>query len=86
MTTQDKRYPALEDGDPMPFGKHKDEPMVDVPARYLVWLWNEGLGAEYGKSNCWKDSLPAWMQLKAKLANYIWNCKEDLSKETGELL
>lgn len=33
---------SLEDTDVMPFGKHKGEPMQDVPARYLHWLWNEG--------------------------------------------
>ena len=31
----------LEDTDPMPFGKHKGEPMQDVPASYLHWLWQE---------------------------------------------
>lgn len=31
----------LDDLDPMPFGKHKGEPMQDVPARYLHWLWGE---------------------------------------------
>lgn len=31
----------LEDTDPMPFGKHKGEPMQDVPASYLHWLWKE---------------------------------------------
>lgn len=32
----------LQDTDPMPFGKHKEVPMQDVPARYLHWLWNDG--------------------------------------------
>jgi len=32
----------LEDTDPMPFGKHKGQPMQDVPARYLHWLWTNG--------------------------------------------
>lgn len=26
----------------MPFGKHKGEPMQDVPAPYLHWLWTNG--------------------------------------------
>lgn len=42
MTSQDKRYPALADLDPMPFGKFKGKPMQDVPATYLRWLKNEG--------------------------------------------
>lgn len=25
----------------MPWGKHKGMHMVDVPARYLFWLWSE---------------------------------------------
>ena len=32
---------TLADTDPMPFGKHKGEPMQDVPASYLHWLWKE---------------------------------------------
>lgn len=31
----------LNDTDPMPFGKHKDVPMQDVPASYLHWLWQQ---------------------------------------------
>lgn len=27
----------------MPFGKHKGEPMQDVPASYLHYLWQNGL-------------------------------------------
>lgn len=26
----------------MPFGKHKGQPMQDVPASYLHWLWANG--------------------------------------------
>ena len=33
----------LQDTDPMPFGKHKGEPMQDGPADYLHWLWTNGL-------------------------------------------
>ena len=32
----------LTDTDPMPFGKHKDKLMQDVPASYLLWLWYDG--------------------------------------------
>lgn len=27
----------------MPFGKHKGEPMQDVPASYLHYIWQNGL-------------------------------------------
>jgi hypothetical protein len=29
----------LEDGDPMPWGKHAGTPLQDVPASYFNWLW-----------------------------------------------
>ena len=29
--------------DPMPFGKWRGTPMKDVPAKYLFWLWINGL-------------------------------------------
>jgi hypothetical protein len=32
----------LEDWDLMPFGKHKNRPMQDVPSSYLHWLWMQG--------------------------------------------
>jgi len=32
----------LNDTDKMPFGKYKGEPMQDVPASYLHWLWSNG--------------------------------------------
>lgn len=31
----------LDDLSPMPFGKHKGNPMQEVPASYLHWLWGE---------------------------------------------
>lgn len=32
------------DGDyKMPFGKYKDERIEDVPADYLLWLWDNGM-------------------------------------------
>lgn len=34
---------ALDDTDPMPFGKHNGLPMQDVPADYLHYLWQNGL-------------------------------------------
>jgi uncharacterized protein (DUF3820 family) len=32
----------LNDQSPMPFGTHKGKKMEDVPASYLLWLWNQG--------------------------------------------
>ena len=36
----------LKDQDRMPFGKHKGMPMEAVPARYLLWMWDEFLHAK----------------------------------------
>jgi uncharacterized protein (DUF3820 family) len=30
----------LTDNSPMPFGKHKNSAMVNVPAGYLIWLYD----------------------------------------------
>ena len=38
----------LTDTCPMPFGKHKGEPMQDVPARYFHYLWTNGVKEEKG--------------------------------------
>lgn len=41
----------LRDTDPMPFGKYKGQPMQDVPASYLHYLWTTGLkGYQNGTS------------------------------------
>jgi len=32
---------ALYDNSPMPFGKYQGEKMANVPASYLMWLYNE---------------------------------------------
>lgn len=34
------KLPQLQDHDPMPFGKYKGEKMEDVPASYLLWLYD----------------------------------------------
>lgn len=40
---KDKLEPTLTDDDVMPFGKHKGELVNDVPASYLLWLWDNGV-------------------------------------------
>jgi hypothetical protein len=32
----------LHDLSKMPFGKYRGQPMQDVPASYLHWLWSQG--------------------------------------------
>lgn len=36
----------MTDTDIMPFGKHKGKRMEDVPASYLLWLWDSGVWQE----------------------------------------
>jgi uncharacterized protein (DUF3820 family) len=31
----------------MPFGKYKGQNMEDIPARYLLWLYEDGLRSGY---------------------------------------
>jgi len=44
----------LTDLDKMPFGKHRDVPMQDVPPGYLHFLWSNGLKHEV-KTNAVAD-------------------------------
>lgn len=34
----------------MPFGMHKGKPLGDVPAKYLLWLWDSGYHSRRGCS------------------------------------
>lgn len=85
MTTNQKRHPAFTDLDRMPFGKHKDEPLQDVPAHYLQWLWNDGLH-EWSRNTAEIDVKPPDVQMRIRLANYIYNSKDAIAQETGETL
>jgi uncharacterized protein (DUF3820 family) len=31
---------ALTDNSPMPFGKHRGQALINVPASYLIWLYD----------------------------------------------
>lgn len=42
-TATDSKWPKLEDLSPMPYGAHVNKRMQDVPASYLLWMWNDGL-------------------------------------------
>lgn len=39
----------MNDQSEMPFGKYKGKKMEDVPASYLLWLWDNGVWAETNK-------------------------------------
>lgn len=89
MTTSDKRQPAYTDTDLMPFGKHKGDLLQDVPARYLAWLWGELKADGYHRARQPHEihaGLPVKVQVKIKLANYIWNSQDAIAQETGDTL
>lgn len=87
MIKQNKREPALTDTDRMPFGKYKGEPLSDVPASYLSWLWNQdGFGKAHSRNLSEEDQkkYPIWIFEKIKLANYIWNSQDAIAQEIGD--
>lgn len=60
----------LTDLSPMPFGKHKNKPMQDVPASYLHYLWSNGLSDEKSPvANYIRQNLDA---LKQEHKDGIW--------------
>ena len=60
------------DSTPMPFGEHKGKKMEDVPASYLLWLYNEFS----------KDAI--LFGTKAELWEYIDDNKACLEIEAAE--
>lgn len=50
-----KKYPAFQDNDLMPFGKYKNERMQDVPPSYLAWLWKENCSNIQVKNYIWNS-------------------------------
>ena len=40
---------ALTDNSPMPFGKYKNQKMANVPASYLLWLYDNDKCNSYVK-------------------------------------
>lgn len=50
-----KELPPLKDDDLMPSGKHKDKKMINVPATYLIYIYDNDMCnervKEYIKNN-----------------------------------
>lgn len=40
---------AFTDQTVLAFGKHKGEKLENIPAGYLIWLWNNGMWKKNGK-------------------------------------
>lgn len=55
----------------MPFGKHKGEPMQDVPASYLHYIWQNGLKDDK-RSNVADYIRRNLNALKREYPNGIW--------------
>ncbi len=65
------RYePCYEDSDLCKFGKHRDEPLEDVPASYLHW-YAHNVASDRKLMNYIRNSLSA---LKEEASDLIWTC------------
>jgi len=64
----------LTDNDPMPWGKHKGTEMANVPANYLLFLWNK-----WGTTKPFGDSSQA---VKNYIADNLDALKEEQAKQT----
>lgn len=61
----------LADNDPMPFGQYKGVPMEKVPAKYLLWLRNEG---------CYNKKVAAYIE--SSLAALMKECPDYIKEES----
>ena len=43
MAREIKQLDPLKDGDLMPFGKHKGDKMIDIPAKYLLYMYENSM-------------------------------------------
>lgn len=53
----------------MPFGVHKGKAMINVPAKYLLWLYNEGCNHAQVKKYI-TDNLDAINKEVSKIPSY----------------
>lgn len=61
---------VLTDNDRMPFGKHKGEKMANVPASYLLWIYDE-----------WTLPNPRFSFVNKEVKTYIEDNLDVLRKE-----
>ena len=66
---------TLEDADIMPFGKYNGTRLEEVPAKYLLWLWNNGL-----KNDLKEDDD------KGSVSRYIKNSMSALKEEEPDII
>lgn len=67
--------PTLTDFSEMPFGKYKGKKMMDVPADYILFMYEKIRPIALNK-----------MYLSQKMfVNYVEDCKEVLEKQVKEM-
>lgn len=69
---ENKLIPCFTDEDLMPFGKHINQRLMDVPESYLSWLWHNGVKDLKGQH---------YESDKVKLCHYIWNSRNAINQE-----
>lgn len=63
----------LDDLSPMPFGKHRNIPMQDVPASYFHYLWISGLKHETKTNSVARYIQRNLSHLKQEHPDGIWS-------------
>lgn len=54
----------MTDSDLMPWGKYKGNRMIDVPASYLLWLWDNDKAGDSSVYDYIADNLDVLMKQK----------------------
>jgi len=62
---------------PLPFKAHYGTAMQDVPAKYLLWLWNDGL---------WEKARSPRYDTRGQVAHYIHDNMEALESECPDMI
>ena len=85
--------PVLTDTDPMPFGKCAGQPMQDVPASYLHWLWHQeqrNTYAVFSSSGLHRATtekhIPTVSNKTLAVRDYIKRSMSALQQETPDLI
>jgi hypothetical protein len=85
--------PVLTGTDPMSFGKYAGQPMQDVPATYLHWLWHSETtnpAAMFRSSGLYRDTaakyIPTVSEKSLAVREYIKRSMSGLQQETPDLI
>lgn len=67
----------------MPFGQHANSKMRDVPAQYLLWLWDNGLHEMHGQEGVREGT---YVHKQIQVAEYIYDNFVALEKEAHDYI